>query len=111
MTKHFYCLMILATMLLLTACILKTDSNRLDDYPLSEIELATPCLYPSANHADAHVLPPYVLYGDTLHVRIIYIYYEEDGTTADWEYGYILEKWDGSQWHTLYHYGLAETPD
>lgn len=111
MTKRFYCLIILATMLSLTSCSLKTDSNRLDDYPLSEIELAAPYSYPSANHAATHVLPPYVLYGDTLHVRIIYIYYEEDGTTADWEYGYILEKWDGSQWHTLYHYGLAETPD
>lgn len=98
--------------LLLTACSLKTDSNRLDDYPLSEIELATPCSYPSSNHAAAHVLPPYVLYSDVLHVRIIYAYYYEgNGTTVDWEYGYILEKWDGSQWHTLYHYELTETPD
>ncbi|MBD5510651.1 MAG: hypothetical protein HDR08_05295 [Lachnospiraceae bacterium] len=111
MTKRFCYLAVLSAMLFLTACSLKTDSNRLDDYPLSEIELAAPCSYPSSNHAAAHVLSPYVLYGDVLHVRIIYVYYEEAGTKADWEYGYILEKWDGSQWHTLYHYGLTETPD
>ena len=111
MTKRFCYLAVLSAMLFLTACNPKTDSNRLDDYPLSEIELATPCSYPSSNHAAAHVLSPYVLYGDVLHVRIIYVYYEEAGTKADWEYGYILEKWDGSQWHTLYHYGLTETPD
>ena len=112
MTKHFYRLMLLAAILLLTACSLKTDSDRLGDYPLSEIELATPRSYPSAEHAAAHVLPPYVLYGDILHVRIIYAYYyEENEITADWEYGYILEKWDGSRWHTLYHYGLTETSD
>lgn len=36
MTKRFYCLMILSTMLLLTACSLKTDSDRLNDYPIAK---------------------------------------------------------------------------
>ncbi len=113
MTKRFCYLAILSVILFLAACSLKTDSsNRLDDYPLSEIELAVPCSYPATAHATAQVLPPYVLYGDVLQARIVYVYYYEgNGTTVDWEYGYILEKWDGSQWHTLYHYGLTEISD
>lgn len=107
MTKRFCYLILFSALLLLTACSPKPGSDRLDDYPLSEIESAIPCVYPSTAHAAIHALPPYILRSDALHVCLSYSYYYEL-ETVDWEYGYILEKWDGNRWHTLCHYGLEE---